>query len=74
MSIAGLRQKLRELQASYAQLSESGHCDAPGGMEYRRVCAEWFLAGCPNDTDRFYHLAGECAPLGREHSELGGVA
>ena len=37
----------------YQRLSELQHCDATGGLEYRRVLDEWKLAGRPPDLDSF---------------------
>ena len=37
----------------YERLSDKGCCDAPGGMEYRRVLAEWQKAGQPPWIEEF---------------------
>jgi len=38
---------------AYARLAERSKCDAPGGMEYKRVLREWLTMGRPSDIESF---------------------
>jgi len=39
---------------AFIRLGESGHCDGPNGMQYKRLLREWRDCGCPSDNlDRF---------------------
>jgi len=62
MNTRSLRQRLRQFRASYERLSENGHCDAPGGMEYRRVRNEWLLAGFSESVDQFIRWRANAWP------------
>jgi hypothetical protein len=42
-----------EFWREYERLSELGACDGPGGMEYRRVLADWLRAGQPPWIEEF---------------------
>ncbi len=61
-----IRKKLRKFRDSYARLSESGLCDVPGGMEYRRVRKEWSIAGYPQDVDQFIRWRANDSPAEEE--------
>lgn len=47
--MASERQDL--FDAVYTDLADESRCDAPGGMEYQRVKAEWQAAGRPGEGD-----------------------
>jgi len=38
---------------AWLKLSEEGQCDSPGGMEFKRVYAEWVAAHSPMPIEDF---------------------
>ena len=49
---------------TYERLSDVGACDAPGGMESRRVFEEWLDALMPTDIEGFIRHAANIVPGG----------
>lgn len=54
----------RDFWDAYERLSRSGHCDGPGGAEYRRVLEEWKQSGCPSNLEHFIAVRANIAPDG----------
>jgi hypothetical protein len=61
----------RKLIFDYAWegLAEQGACDAKGGCEYRRVRAEWVVAGYPLAIRHFIRERANIDAEGRTPSE-----
>ena len=53
-----------EFYAAYERLAEEGKCDGAGGMEYRRVLAEW-IVDQSEDLDEFIHRRANVGPDGK---------
>ncbi|MAX38776.1 MAG: hypothetical protein CME33_19640 [Gimesia sp.] len=51
-----------EFFAAYERLAKEGKCDCAGGMEYRRVLAEW-IEKKPTDMDSFIVSRANAGPL-----------
>jgi hypothetical protein len=68
--MANEAEALVRFRAAYERLSRDGHCDAPGGMEYRRVWEEYRRvweeyrsAGCPEDVENFIRRRANALPF-----------
>jgi hypothetical protein len=49
---------------AYERLSQTGRCDGPGGMEYRRVLDEWKRVGCLSGIEHFIAVRASLGPDG----------
>ena len=52
-----------QFAAAYRRLADESKCDAWGGMESRRVYAEWVTAGRPEDIDAFIYRQANLGPF-----------
>jgi hypothetical protein len=47
------RELCAQFVETYAVGAQRGFCDTPGGMEFRRISAQWLDAGMPLNMIRF---------------------